>query len=200
MVAQGYNYDPSTGIYTYKPVNVNGNWYSGIYVSFNRSIDKQKFWSWSTNTSMNYNRYVDLTSQSGETSSTKNTTGSYYTSETLKLTYQKNDLSIGLNGRLTWRRSLVSNKNANDVNVGQTALVFKVGDGAYASYEHTCSNLGGEVGGQSVVYFHSYAVVAFVYGTDHFFPSFGSEHHVLAFVLTDAYDNLIRKFERSSDN
>lgn len=116
MVAQGYNYDPSTGIYTYKPVNVNGNWYSGIYVSFNRCIDKLKLWSWSTNTSMNYNRYVDLTSQSGETSSTKNTTGSYYTSETLKLTYQKNDLSIGLNGRLTWRRSLVSNKNANDVN------------------------------------------------------------------------------------
>ena len=41
-VATGYTYDSQTGVRTYSPENVNGNWYASVSGSFATPLDKEK--------------------------------------------------------------------------------------------------------------------------------------------------------------
>ena len=125
QLANGFTYDSETGIYTYKPENVDGNWNTGIRFGYSSAIDKDKRWSWETNTDGSYIRNVDLTAVSGSSQSSLSKVNNYVTEERLKLAYQFSKVKFGLNAKVNWnnatsKREYFETINTYDFNYGMT--------------------------------------------------------------------------------
>lgn len=114
--ANGFTYDSETGVYTYKPENVNGNWNTGIRLGYSSAIDKSKHWTWETNTYWSYLRNVDLTAVSGSTQSSLSKVNNYVTEQQLKLSYQFSKVKFGLNGKFNWNNATSSRENFETIN------------------------------------------------------------------------------------
>ena len=102
-MANGFIYNPQTGVYTYKSENVNGNWsaHSGIY--YNVPLDSMKYFNLFTETEYNYNHNVDLAGVAGQTRSVLSKVNNHITRQYLEVKYQKGNLSLSLMGQLSWR-------------------------------------------------------------------------------------------------
>ena len=99
MVAQSAFYDPTTGITTYRPVNVNGNWDVTAAVNFSRGLGAKKEWQLSSNTSFGYQNSVDLINMEQSTVCNLNLR------EKLDLTYKiKEGMDIAAKGNADYRR------------------------------------------------------------------------------------------------
>ncbi|WP_243348326.1 outer membrane beta-barrel protein [Parabacteroides sp. FAFU027] len=125
QIANGFTYNPETGVYTYRPENVDGNWNMNTSVGYGSAIDKDKHWSWGTETAWNFNRNVDLTAVSRSTQSSLSKVNNHSVSEGLQLNYQKDDLKLGVIGKLWWnnatsRRENFQTINARDYSYGMT--------------------------------------------------------------------------------
>jgi len=110
-IANGFTYDSETGVYTYKPENVDGNWGFNLSQGYGNAIDKKKCWTWETNTSWDYNRNVDLTAVTGNTESSLSKVNNHSIEERLKLSYQQGNLKGSLLGRLQWNNSTSKREN-----------------------------------------------------------------------------------------
>ena len=123
--AMGYSYNRETGAYTYQPENVNGNWSGNAYVNYSRAIDKEKLWRVSSVSQVSYLHNVDLERIAGSDASAKSIVNTTTLSQQAGVTYQKDKLSVGLNGRIDWRNSQSDRANfqtinATDFNYGLT--------------------------------------------------------------------------------
>jgi hypothetical protein len=96
-VVNGYTYDPSTGVYTYVPDNINGNWNVSSNANFNRAIDEKKRWTMEVSLANNYDHAAYLAAEEGLTQSRRCTINSNQLSSSLGLKYQLNALTIGIN-------------------------------------------------------------------------------------------------------
>jgi len=126
QVANGFTYNPATGVYTYRPENVNGNWNMFAMVGYGSSIDKEKHWNYETQTSWSYNRNVDLTAVSGSSQSSLSKVDNHRLEESLKLNFQLEALKLGAIGKLQWinatsKRENFQTINAYDYSYGMTA-------------------------------------------------------------------------------
>ena len=123
--AMGYSYNRNTGAYTYRPENVDGNWYGNAYVNFSRAIGKEKLWRVSSTSQVTYSHSVDLERTQGSDASRKSIVNTVQVGQQASLTYQKDKLSAGVNGRIDWRNSQSERANfqtinATDFNYGLT--------------------------------------------------------------------------------
>ena len=98
MVAQSAFYDTSTGVTTYMPVNINGNWDVTANIDFNRKLDSQNKWQISSNTHFGYQNSVDIINL--EQSTVRNLS----IREKLSLTYNIMDgMEIAAKGNVDYR-------------------------------------------------------------------------------------------------
>ncbi len=123
--AMGYSYNKDTGAYTYRPENVNGNWYGNAYVNFTRALGKKKLWRINASTLLSYSHNVDLERAQGSEASHKSIVNTVQLGQQASLTYQKDKLTAGVNGRIDWRnsqseRAYFQTINATDFNYGLT--------------------------------------------------------------------------------
>ncbi len=88
-VAQGMNYDESTGVRTFMPRNVDGNWAIGGTIDWNRPLDKKKQLLISSATRADYHNSVDYVSSR---SSVRN----LHLSEALKLSWRVKEMLFDL--------------------------------------------------------------------------------------------------------
>ena len=104
-IANGYTYNPHTGVRTYRSENVNGNWSTYWFVNFGRDIDKQKRWNWQTRTSLSYHRNVDIASTEGTANSNDRLSkvNNWLLYQYLRLAYQWGDIKLGANGTMQHR-------------------------------------------------------------------------------------------------
>ncbi len=121
-------FNPITGGYTVRPVNVDGNWRINGSLSLNRQFGKQREFAWSTNTSWSYDHNVDMANVEGATVNGLSTIKNLYLREQLTLDYSRNGWNIGTKvrvsyNRLTGNRSDFTNINAWDYNYGINARV-----------------------------------------------------------------------------
>lgn len=59
-IAMGYSYDSQTGVYTYRPENVDGNWTSSLSARYTQPFGSQKRWNVSSETVWDYQHSVDI--------------------------------------------------------------------------------------------------------------------------------------------
>lgn len=100
LIAQSASYDMTTGITTYKPVNVNGNWDITGNLRYHGNMDTGKKWWIESTTRVFYQNSVDLIAL--ELSTVRNLNFS----ENLKLTYNiMSGMEISANGKAEWRKA-----------------------------------------------------------------------------------------------
>lgn len=129
QIANGFTYNSETGVYTYRPENVDGNWYMSTGIGYGCAIDKKKHWTWETITGWNYNRNVDLAAVSGSTQSSLSKVNNYHLDESLKLNYQLDALKLGVIGKLQWNNATSQRENFQTINASEFSY------GATAEYK-----------------------------------------------------------------
>ncbi len=108
-VAQGMTYDTQTGMRTYRPENVNGNWEltSSIYMmhKFGR-VQKMQYWlNADLRTNVNYRNNVDLISLDGMSSSVRSSVRTLAWTERVGLWGSYNQWGYGIYGKVTLNHS-----------------------------------------------------------------------------------------------
>lgn len=118
-VAQGMTYSPQTGVRTYRPENVNGNWEltSSIYMmhKFGR-VQKLQYWlNADLRTNVNYRNNVDLISLDGESSSVCSSVRTLSWTERAGLWGSYNNWGYGIYGKVTLNHSTGNYIDRTDV-------------------------------------------------------------------------------------
>ena len=127
-LAMERNYNPTTGGYTVRPVNVNGNWRTDGNLSLDRQFGRDKAFSWGSYTSYAFNHNVDMANVDGAVVNTLSTIRNLHLYEQLTLDYSRNGWSIGAKARgsysrLTGNRSDFADISAWNYNYGLTARI-----------------------------------------------------------------------------
>lgn len=124
-VASATLYDRATGITTYKPINISGNWNTNIRGSFTRNIDKNDHWQISSNLSVNYQHSADYISdtQTDISQIERSTVHNYNTYYYAHLKYMFKKTNVMLQGEGNWllqdsRRQNFQHVSAVDFNYG----------------------------------------------------------------------------------
>ena len=125
-IAQSVSYNPQSGVYTYKPMNVNGAYYATTKFEFSRNIDEQRYWRWQINAEGTFDHSVDHAMLAGETESHQNVVNTLTLCSGAYIQYNKKALNIRATGDLRWRRSAgrmydFETLNAFEFNYGVTA-------------------------------------------------------------------------------
>jgi hypothetical protein len=125
-----YSYNRQTGVRTWRPDNVNGNWTAELSFRYSLPLDKAKRLTLSTNTEGLYNHGVDLLADSDgdiehPARSSVKTTG---LTENLKLEYKFGKSTVGLRGNAAWNgarshREQFTTVDVWDFNYGITGTV-----------------------------------------------------------------------------
>ncbi|MCC8147248.1 MAG: outer membrane beta-barrel family protein [Bacteroidales bacterium] len=127
-IAQSMTYNEESGVRTYIPQNINGNWNIGARFNFGQAIDKQKLWHLSTTTGIQYINSVDWISLTDIENSIKSKVKNLNFTEVLKIDYRKEELHIGATVRGKWthttsERDNFSTINSLDLNYGVSAVL-----------------------------------------------------------------------------
>ena len=104
LIAESFAYDAGTGIYTYKPENVNGNWNSQTQLNVRKAIDRHKRLFVNSATRFSYFRNADLAMSEGYSESILSKVNNYLTEQDLNMEYQKGKLFIALTGKIAWNK------------------------------------------------------------------------------------------------
>lgn len=114
-VANGFTYNPTTGVYTYKPQNVKGNWYGniGLYDTF--PLDNKNNFTLVNAIVYSYNHNVDFTGVTGQTESILSKVNNHWLEDNLSLNYQKGGLTCSLVGEMKWRYAYSRRENFSTI-------------------------------------------------------------------------------------
>lgn len=115
-VANGFTFNPTTGVYTYKPQNVKGNWDGTAGIYYNCPLDSAKYFTLENKLNYSYNRNVDLTAVEGHTESVLSKVNNHWTQNELSLNYQKEGATCSLVGALGWRNVNSKRENFHTIN------------------------------------------------------------------------------------
>lgn len=120
QVASGFVYDPATGVYTYRPENINGNYNTSGRLTFDTPFDKERKLKFETTTAWQYYHSVDLmgTAQAGGEAlmrSTRSTVHTHLLTEQIKLDYALSRATLGVKGNVTWQNATSARENFNEI-------------------------------------------------------------------------------------
>jgi hypothetical protein len=115
-VAQSVLYNPSTGVMTYKPTNVEGAYSVNGNFDMSGAIDRNKYWTWQTNANASFNHYKDHSMLEGETQSRERAVDNLSLSNNAYIKYDRNSLNVTLRGSVNWRHSAGNMLGFNSVN------------------------------------------------------------------------------------
>jgi hypothetical protein len=104
-IAQGCTYDSSTGVRTYCPENVNGNWNANFSSNLGAAIDSLKRFHWHISTSYGFNHNVDVANASTENNHDRSTVISNTVTVEPSMNYHRQKLSLRASSKLMWINS-----------------------------------------------------------------------------------------------
>lgn len=116
--AWAYVYDRATGVRTYRPDNVNGNYLLIGNVNYSFPLDRKKQLTLSTFTRYQFYHNVDLISVDNAVAPSRSTVRTHWLTETLKLDYRLgSNLQVGVKGYASWNQALSDRADFQTVNV-----------------------------------------------------------------------------------
>ena len=104
-VAQSVTYNPSTGVYTYKPMNISGAYSAKASTDLTFNLGKKKYWTLQMNVDASYNHDIDHAMLTDETMSHENAVNNTRVHNGTYLQYQKDAFSLRASGDIRWRHS-----------------------------------------------------------------------------------------------
>lgn len=102
LVGNSSLYDPKTGIRTYQPRNVSGNWMTSLGGGYTTAIGAQRLFSWEANINATYNHNVDFIGSTLSNVLQLSKVDNLYVKHDQKLSFQKGKLRCALVGSVAW--------------------------------------------------------------------------------------------------
>ena len=114
----GYSseYNRATGVYTYRPVNINGNYSVGGNVNYSMALDKKRRWNLSTTTSAQLYNNVDLITVTGSDANPRSKVKTLFLNETLKIDHRFGRQKVGAKAGCSWRNATSAREDFATVN------------------------------------------------------------------------------------
>lgn len=116
---QGYTYDTTTGVRTYRPENISsGNWNTRMTLNWNRALDKQKSWHIGNELGLGYNRSTGLAIATGSTDAELSRVGTFTLNYKPSISFQKEKLTLQAKGDIGYRnihRNITLGEQPTDV-------------------------------------------------------------------------------------
>ena len=104
-VAQSITYNPTTGVRTYKPMNISGAYVAHADFSTDQNIGEKRYWSWHVNAGADWNHAKDHAMLTGETESHENTVNTLIIKNGGHIRYNYKTLNVRALGSFNWRHS-----------------------------------------------------------------------------------------------
>ena len=103
----GYSseYNRATGVYTYRPVNINGNYSVGGNVNYSMALDRKRRWNLSTTTSAQLHNNVDLITVTGSDANPRSKVKTLFLNETVKIDHRFGRQKVGAKAGCSWRNA-----------------------------------------------------------------------------------------------
>ena len=102
--SQGYTYDMTTGVRTYRPENISGgNCYINSSVNWTRALGKQQLWYIGNELGLRYNKSTSLAIATGSTNSELSRVETSLVNYKPNIRYQKKDLTLNAKGDFSYR-------------------------------------------------------------------------------------------------
>ena len=113
----GYSseYNRATGVYTYRPVNINGNYSVGGNVNYSMALDRKRRWNLSTTTSAQLHNNVDLITVTGSDANPRSKVKTLFLNETVKVDYRLGRQKIGAKLGCNWRNATSAREDFSTV-------------------------------------------------------------------------------------
>ena len=114
----GYSseYNRATGVYTYRPVNINGNYSVGGNVNYSMALDRKRRWNLSTNTSAQLHNNVDLITVTGSDANPRSKVKTLFLNETVKIDHRFGRQKVGAKAGCSWRNATSAREDFATVN------------------------------------------------------------------------------------
>ena len=114
----GYSseYNRATGVYTYRPVNINGNYNVGGNVNYSMALDKKRRWNLSTTTSAQLHNNVDLITVTGSDANPRSKVKTLFLNETVKIDHRFGRQKVGAKAGCSWRNATSAREDFATVN------------------------------------------------------------------------------------
>lgn len=111
-LVNGYSFDETTGVQTFRMFNANGTWDTCLWDNFSKAFGSKDQFGVSSNTRFVYARANDYSSVNGE-EMRRSAVQNINLSQQLGLTWKIGKQSLGLNGRIEWRDTRSKNNFFN---------------------------------------------------------------------------------------
>lgn len=115
-VAQSLSYDAVTGVRTYRPRNISGNWQAGGSIDFSRAVDKNQRFFLSTSTATTYANSADYITIEGATESVRSSVRNFSLSQGLQGKYSEGGNSVTLKADARWNYATSNRVNFENIN------------------------------------------------------------------------------------
>lgn len=115
-VATGYIYNKLTGVRTYHPENVNGNWDAEAKIAFSTPIGQKRYFEFRASLSDHYYNSVDLIGIEGEEQTSESIVRTNYLQTPLSLEYSYEKMRFGVRTHLAWNSATSLRKGFHTVN------------------------------------------------------------------------------------
>lgn len=112
-IAQARYYDRNTGINTWRPENISGNWSTNGSIQYTLPFGEKEAFQFQTGTSASYIHSVDYATETKEL--TRSTVKNLTLGENLGLTYRFKKHSFGISGNLSWLNARSNLTSFNDI-------------------------------------------------------------------------------------
>ena len=105
QIAYSSEYNRATGVYTYRPVNINGNYSVGGNVNYSMALDRKRRWNLSTTTSAQLHNNVDLITVTGSDANPRSKVKTLFLNETVKIDHRFGRQKVGAKVGCSWRNA-----------------------------------------------------------------------------------------------
>ena len=116
---QGYTYDLTTGVRTYRPENISGgNWNISLNLNWDRALGKKKLFHMGQELVFRYNKSTSLALTAGSTTQELSRVGNFFMRYKPNVRYQKGNLSLRLKGEVNYRnihRNIIVGNQPTDI-------------------------------------------------------------------------------------
>ena len=116
QIAYSSEYNRATGVYTYRPVNINGNYSVGGNVNYSMALDRKRRWNLSTTTSAQLHNNVDLITVTGSDANPRSKVKTLFLNETVKIDHRFGRQKVGAKAGCSWRNATSAREDFSTVN------------------------------------------------------------------------------------
>ena len=128
-VAYGLSVDKETGVFTSKPISVDGNWNANMEWGHTQALDSTQKWTIDNKFNLNYQHSVDMVLASGSMQSQRSIVHNHQLGDDIRLNFRPNDdyeFSLHAGGKyyfVSSRREGFKNIHAGEYNAGVNATI-----------------------------------------------------------------------------